>query len=340
MAEVFTSKITEEEKPEFKIQMPPKIVIGPLRFFEPYDFTFSTVAKGRWYNRKLIDVFSEEFKRVPRATLEDRINQGKILVNGKQISLDYVIQQHDKILHTAPRIESPTYNVDPHVIGETDEYIAIYKPPSLPIHATGGYFYNSLIKQIGTHYFPVHRLDRVTSGIIVMAKSMQAAKKFTEMLDANKIHKTYVARVLGQFPTEKKIVDLPILESKDSRAKMQCGEGGKESKTEFELIKTNGKESIVRCHPITGRTHQIRVHLAAIGFPISNDTFYGGTELSITQEENQALTEAKSRGLLAEEIEAEWLNHEISFQIYLRSVHYQCDLFDFQIDMPEWAKLD
>ncbi|EAX98803.1 RNA pseudouridylate synthase family protein [Trichomonas vaginalis G3] len=173
-----------------------------------------------------------------------------------------------------------------------------------------------------------------------MAKSDSAAKRFTEMLNNNKIEKTYIARVLGQFPPEKKIVDLPIIESAESRAKMVCKEGGKPSQTEFELVTTNGKESIVKCHPITGRTHQIRVHLASIGFPISNDVFYGGTTASLTPEEESALKEAKSRGLLAEEIEEEWVNKEITFQIYLRSVHYKSELFDFSIDMPEWAKLD
>ena len=340
---VFTDSIEEKEKSiknfDINNEKPSEIIIGPFRFYEPYDFTFKTVAKGRWYKRVLLDVFSEEFKHVSRDVLIQRIKDGKITVNDKNIPIDYVIKEHDVIKHTAPRIESPVYNIPIEKLGETDDFIAVFKPSSLPIHATGGYFYNSLVKQIGTRYFPVHRLDRVTSGIIVFAKSDNAAKKFTEMLNSNKINKTYVARVLGKFPEGETVVDVPIKESKDSRAKRTCGEGGKESKTIFKLLKTNGTESIVECHPITGRTHQIRVHLSHIGYPISNDSFYGGHESKLTPDEEQALREAKERGLLAPEIEEEWENKEISFQIYLCSIHYTSDLFDFKAPLPSWADL-
>ena len=337
---VFHDEIKEKDETNMEPKMPEPIVIGPLRFFPPYDFTFKTTAKGRWYGRVLLDVFSEEFKQVGREVLKQRIIDGKITVNGKKISPDYVIKEHDSIKHTAPRYESPTYNVPIEKLGETDDFIAVFKPSSLPIHATGGYFFNSLVKQIGARYFPVHRLDRVTSGIIVMAKTEESAKKFMKLLNDDRIKKTYVARVLGKFPEGETIVDVPIKESKDSRAKRTCGEGGKESKTIFKLLQTNGKESIVECHPITGRTHQIRVHLAHLGFPISNDSFYGGTEARITKEEENALNEAKEKGLLASEIESEWKNKEIAFQIYLCSIHYESDLFDFKAPMPKWASLE
>ena len=338
---VFTSAIEEKEKDSLQEDnQTNQIIIGPFRFYKPYDFTFKTVAKGRWYRRVLIDVFSEEFKHFSRDVLTQRILDGKITVNDQKIPLDYVIKEHDVIKHTAPRIESPTYNIPIEKLGETDDYIAVFKPASIPIHATGGYFQNSLIKQIGTRYFPVHRLDRVTSGIIVFAKSDKAAKTFAEMLNTGKIHKTYIARVLGKFPEGETIVDVPIKESKDSRAKQTCGEGGKESKTIFKLLETNGKESIVECHPITGRTHQIRVHLAHINHPISNDSFYGGTESGLSKSEENALKEAKEKGLLAPEIEEEWKKHEITFQIYLCSVHYSSELFNFKAPVPKWANLE
>jgi RluA family pseudouridine synthase len=337
---VFNDEIREFQREKMEPKMPEPIIIGPLRFFPPYDFTFKTISKGRWYGRVLLDVFAEEFKHVGYDVLKQRIIDGKITVNGKSISPEYVIREHDSIKHVAPRYESPTYNLPIEKLGDTEDFIAVFKPASLPIHATGGYFFNSLVKQVGTRYFPVHRLDRVTSGIIVMAKTEQAAKRFAQLLNAEKIRKTYVARVLGKFPEGETVVDAPIRESKDSRAKRTCGEGGKESKTVFKFLQTNGRESIVECHPITGRTHQIRVHLAHLGFPISNDSFYGGTEAGITKEEENALVEAKERGLLAPEIEAEWKNREIAFQIYLCSTHYASDLFDFSAPMPKWAKLD
>ena len=319
---------------------PKAIIVGPFRFFEPYMFAFTCKAKGRWINRTLLDAYTEEFKSLSKEEIESRIKNGRIKVNDEAIPIDYIVKQHDVISQSVLRTESPVYNKKIEIIGETDEFIAVFKPHSIPIHAAGGYIYNSLMKQLETRYFPVHRLDRVTSGIIVMGKTNEAAKKFTDLLNDGKISKTYVARVIGVFPEEEVTVDAPIIETKETRGRRFCGEGGKESKTIFKRIATNGKESIVECKPITGRTHQIRAHLAHIGFPITNDEMYGGTYIGLTDEEEKALIEAKERGILAKEVEREWKVNELTFMIFLSSVHYKSDCFDFVAQLPEWTNLD
>lgn len=272
------------------------VIIGPFRFIKPYKFTFRCIAKGRWEGRLLVDVFTQEFKHWQREQILKRIHDSDIVVNGKSIGVDYKIKEHDVIEHTITRIETPIYNLPITKIGENDNFIAFLKPSSIPVHATGGYFYNSMVKLIDKRYYPIHRLDKVTSGIIVMAKSNEDAKMFTKMLQDKTVKKAYLARVLGEFPEGVIKVNQPIKEAKRDRALRECGEGGKESLTVFKRLVTNGKESIVKCKPITGRTHQIRVHLSYLGYPISNDFYYGGNKPKLTKEEEDALKEAEKMG--------------------------------------------
>lgn len=316
------------------------VVIGPFRFIRPYYFTFPCTAKGRWFGRKLVDVFCQEFKHWSRDVIEQRIRDGDITVNDETIPVDYEIQEHDKIKHTITRTESPVYNRPILKIGETDDYLAFLKPASIPVHATGGYLYNAMVKQIGRRYHPVHRLDRVTSGIIVMAKNKEAAQNFGQMLQDGKISKTYLARVRGVFPEGEIRCDAPIREKEKTREIRECGEGGKESLTLFKRVSTNGTESIVECHPITGRTHQIRVHLAHLGYPISNDPLYGGEKIGLSEEEEKAIAMAEKQGLWPPDTIIGKDDAFNVFQIYLHSFHYQSSVFDFNAPLPEWADLD
>ncbi|OHT02105.1 RNA pseudourine synthase 7 [Tritrichomonas foetus] len=316
------------------------IIIGPFRFVEPYPFTFRCGSKGRWFGRKLIDVFAQEFKHWDRSVLISRIKKGDITVNGKPIPIDYVIREHDVIEHSIIRKESPVYNQPITKLGEMGDYVAFLKPASVPIHATGGYNYNAMVKRLDQRYYPVHRLDRVTSGIIVMGKTEDAARRFGQYLESHKIEKTYVARVVGEFPEGETKVDAPIRENSKDRSFRECGEGGKQSLTLFERVATNGNESIVKCHPITGRTHQIRVHLAFLGHPISNDSMYGGKYIGLTSEEQEALKEAEKKGLWPPDTSLEEDNRAVIFGIYLQSIHYKSDEFDFSAPMPEWADLN
>ena len=315
------------------------IIIGNFRFIKPYCFTFHCYAKQRWIGRKLVDVFVKEFKHINQAAIEERIANGMIRVNNSCIGADYVIKNRDLIEHTTVRHEMPIYNQPIIKLGETDDYIAFLKPASVPVYSAGGYFYNSMLKMVDNKLHPVHRLDKVTSGIVVMAKDKQHSTMFAEMLKEKKIEKTYIARVLGVFPEGEIKVNAPIKEAERNRKFRECGEGGKESLTVFKRLSTNGEESIVECHPITGRTHQIRVHLSYLKHPISNDISYGGNERKLTKDEVNALEEARKRGLWPPDTIMDDENPANEFGIYLHSIHYKSDVFDFHAPMPEWAEL-
>jgi 23S rRNA-/tRNA-specific pseudouridylate synthase len=172
----------------------------------------------------------------------------------------------------------------------------------------------------------------MTSGIVVMAKTKESAKQFQNLLHEKNVIKKYIARVKGQFPYEEIIVNQPILKKKNFA---EIDLKGKPSETIFKLIQTNGKESIVECQPLTGRMHQIRIHLSFLGYPISNDFVYKGEKQNLSNEEIDELKKAKELGLHSLDYE----NGKSNFMIYLHSFHYQCEHFNFHIELPCWANL-
>jgi len=293
-----------------------------LRHVEPYDFDFTTHVKGRWVGRTLLEVFAREFVAYSEDYYRDSIQQGRVTVDGQQVTPGHVLQENERIVHRAVSCrESPVLDRGPiPVIAETQELLVVSKPSSLPIHPCGSYRFNSLIsllREQGTVVADVplhttHRLDRLTSGLVMLARTKAAAQRVGAWFAQNEIRKTYLARVRGTFGNllEKALVqsdgrgcdavDLPAGTTAVSgrirvRGYNRCvdhkvgkyefmasapehGEEAKDAMTEFECIGTtpDGEESVVRCLPSTGRTHQIRVHLRHLGYPIANDSCYGG----------------------------------------------------------------
>lgn len=179
-----------------------------LRIIKPYPFTFVTYAKARWVGRALLDVFNEEFGSYPKVYYEVAIKEGRISVNDNTVLLDYRIQGGDVIRHTVHRHEPAVLlpHKDRLIISETDEVIVVDKPPTLPIHPCGAYNLNSLFQilqeqQYGKLY-TVHRLDRLTSGLTIIAKTPEVAKRLGKCIsDRTSCEKVYLARVKGRFPT-------------------------------------------------------------------------------------------------------------------------------------------
>ncbi|EAY02204.1 ribosomal large subunit pseudouridine synthases, putative [Trichomonas vaginalis G3] len=337
---VFTSEIKEEITPRTEVRDESNvIIIEPFRFIKPYDFTFSAGSKERWVGQPLIDVFTNEFRVASREEYEEKIRNGKIIVNGRKIPVDYRIGPLDSIKHICTRIEAPVFNKPLLKLGETDNYVAYLKPASVTVNTVGGYFYNSMVKRLPPHLHVVHRLDRVTSGIIVFAKNKAAATNFNQYLVGEKVSKTYIARVIGRFPKGEIICDQP-LGTDFNLHRTVVTPTGKPSKTIFKLLKTNGKESIVEAHPITGRTHQIRCHLQYLGYPITNDEMYGGKREVYTKEMKDALKKAEKLGLWPCDYCQDKTNPRVEFQVYLHSCHYQTPEFDFHAPMPDWEDLD
>jgi len=188
-----------------------------IRVVRPYPFTFATFAKQRWLGRNVLDVYHREFGSYPRCYYEAAINEGRILVSGKRITCDYVIAERDELSHTVHRHEPAVAICDDsgdktmmiQVIHEDDNIIVVNKPPTLPIHPCGGYNYNSLVhilvaqdpKLKSDRLSPIHRLDRLTSGLSIIAKKKDVAKTMGKcILDREHCQKVYLTRVKGKFP--------------------------------------------------------------------------------------------------------------------------------------------
>lgn len=250
-----------------------------LRKVYPYPFTFSTYCKGRWVGKKLVDIVSKEFRAYTVERYRQNIDAGQIKVNGKNVSVDYVLDHNDYISNTIHRHEVPVTIAPVNIIHLSKDLVVVDKPSSIPVHPCGRYRHNSLVFILGKEYNltelrTLHRLDRLTSGLLFVARNWETAVRVMAEMANRDVQKEYVCRVVGEFPQGSVEVDQPIDVISQKLGIFWIKPTGKVSKTIFERLSCNGRTSVVKCHPLTGRTHQIRVHLQYLGFPIVNDPLY------------------------------------------------------------------
>jgi RluA family pseudouridine synthase len=171
--------------------------------------------------------------------------------------------------------------------------VAVNKPGNLPIHPAGRYFNNTLVAMLAERYgravYPVHRIDRETSGVLLLAFDGKTAGKLSASIGL----KEYLTLVHGHFPDHELIIDLPLGPDMESvvKKKRKAWPGGTErARTRFRKVLTAGDISLVRCLPETGRLHQIRAHLLSTGYPIVGDKIYGRDETAFLTFIKQGLT--------------------------------------------------
>ena len=208
------SSSAEDEAP---IADPSAVYRRRVRIIQPYPFRFATFAKARWVGRTLVDVYSREFGSYPESYYVSAIKAGRILVSGRRVDCDYVVKGGDELMHTVHRHE-PAVGLaegiegDPpiEIVHESESLLVVDKPSTLPIHPCGGYNFNSLFEVLSNwrqdrfgqgKLFNVHRLDRLTSGLVVVAKSSQYARTLSNcIMERDGCEKIYLARVKGRFP--------------------------------------------------------------------------------------------------------------------------------------------
>jgi RluA family pseudouridine synthase len=175
--------------------------------------------------------------------------------------------------------ENPVAATNIDIIYQDSEMLLISKPAGIPIHPTGKYHFNSCTEILKHEHgfgelYPVNRLDMLTSGLTILAKTKEKASEFGKLFAENKVEKMYIALVNGEFPLKSECKE-PLLIEPNKHGHVIVSPSGKESMTEFKRRFFNGETSLVECYPKTGRTHQIRVHLQYLGYPIVNDPIYG-----------------------------------------------------------------
>lgn len=299
------------------------------RVVVPYFCEMKSICKGRWVGRSLVEVFAQEFADGSPAAVE-RLQQevacGTVRVNGLAASTGDVLQAGDRICRLLHVHEKPCWMSDKvRVLSETPDLYAVHKPGGIPVHACGKYRKNTLIEGIWTEemgmppVYPINRLDRLTSGVMLLPKTPTVAQRLRQEFDRRAIKKLYLARVAGRLPAEDSGAPagdgaartvlaqqpLVLISAKHGIMGCLCEPAPEEQQAVTEFVEVAydpaSDESVVSCRPTTGRMHQIRVHLQWIGCPVVGDPDYGAflssedRQLSLSAKCNAAAEAKKHR---------------------------------------------
>lgn len=239
---------------------------------------------------KRIDAYLTEKTEYSRANIQRLISNGKILVNQKGPKVSYKIQANDEISiqdEIPKEVSLKAQNIPIDILYEDNDIIVVNKPKGMVVHPANGNPDGTLVNAvmaickdslsgIGGEIRPgiVHRLDKDTSGVIIVAKNDKAHIKLSEQIKNHEVEKTYVTLVKGFVKENEATIDMPIGRSTKDRKKMAVNKNGKNAVTHFKVIERYKNYTLLEVKIETGRTHQIRVHLTEIGYPIVGDIVY------------------------------------------------------------------
>jgi 23S rRNA pseudouridine955/2504/2580 synthase len=231
-----------------------------------------------------------ELPGVPRARVYRLLRRGEVRVNGGRVRAEYRLVAGDEVRIPPVRMreEGPAPSADraaallDNVLYEDKKLLVINKPAGIAVHGGSGISHGVIellraarpdLKDLSL----VHRLDRETSGCLVIAKKRSALRALHEKFREGIVEKNYLALVVGDWQFGEQLIDEPLLVThrKGGERHVIVSPEGKAAQTRVRLSKTYGKFSLLQCSPLTGRTHQIRVHLQSAGFPIAGDDRYG-----------------------------------------------------------------
>ncbi len=240
---------------------------------------------------KRIDAFvSENIEDMSRTMAQKLIDDGKILVNSKRVKSSYKVETNDIVEVEIPKPTETTIkaqDIPVPIIYEDDDIIVVNKPKGMVVHPANGNPDGTLVNAIlsmckgslsgiGGEVRPgiVHRLDKDTSGLIIIAKNDKAHINMSKQIQDRLVTKKYIALVRGVLPEDEATIDMPISRSLKDRKKMDVNKNGKNAITHFKVLKRYNKYTLIEVKIDTGRTHQIRVHMSHIGYPIIGDGVY------------------------------------------------------------------
>lgn len=252
-------------------------------------YLFIDHSAGKRLDIVLVNKFKEELSR---SSYQKLIRQGLVKVNGEVVlSPKFPVLSTDEV--TIDETDQTSVHVKPEgveVLYEDDDILVINKPAGLLTHAKGELIEEPVAADLirdATSYKAdtnrpgiIHRLDRDTSGVLVMVKNEVAASYISKQFTNRTVKKTYHAVVTGQPKQETALIDLPINRNPNKPGSFRVDANGKSATTVYSVIETNSKRSLIELKPRTGRTHQLRVHMEYIGTPIVGDRVYGKEKAS------------------------------------------------------------
>lgn len=239
--------------------------------------------------QRLDNFLLRKLKGVPKSLIYKLIRKGQIRINGKRckplqkleiadvVRVAPLVTSAQKTLHLS---EGLANQLRQNILWETEDYLILNKPAGLASHAGGGVDLGTIealqLLRETESLFLVHRLDKGTSGCLLIAKNRMALLALQEMFKQRSVKKIYYAIVFGLWDKNITKIDLPLttISGEDSKSVI-VDTNGKSAQTHFELLQEFGNFSLISASPITGRTHQIRVHCQSAGFPILGDDKYG-----------------------------------------------------------------
>lgn len=226
---------------------------------------------------------------ITRSQLKNLINDGHVTVNGQPVKPKYKVQAGDKISLVKPEpqsLELTPENIPLDIVYEDDDVIVVNKPQGMVVHPAPGHpnhtlvnalLYHSPLSTINGTFRPgiVHRIDKDTSGLLMVAKNDLAHQSLAEQLRNKTNKREYLALVYGQIKEDEGTIDAPLGRNPQDRKKQAVVKSGRHAVTHFKVMKRYDNFTLVKCILETGRTHQIRVHMKYIGHPLVGDPLYG-----------------------------------------------------------------
>ena len=250
--------------------------------------------------KRLDSYIADYLQDVSRSKIQNEIKSGNIKVNSKEVKPSYIIKSSDiieinlkeSILHLEPE------NIPLDIVWENDDMLVVNKPSGMLTHPTAaemnGTLVNALLYKYGNNLSDIngefrrgilHRLDRNTSGLLMIAKNNKTHEFLANCIKEHKIEKRYLAIVKGVIEKDEFEINKPIGRNPKQPHKMKVTESGKESLSKVKVLERYKDATLIEVLLVTGRTHQIRVHMAYIGHPVFNDTLYGFGKMKVVTQE-------------------------------------------------------
>ena len=229
-------------------------------------------------------------EELSRTTIVRLLEEGNILVNGKKVKPSYDVKEEDEIIINKPELKETILEAEDipvEIVYEDDDMLVVNKPKGMVVHPGNGNPDGTLVNAIlhhskdslsgiGGEVRPgiVHRLDKDTSGLLMIAKNDKTHIALSSQIASRQVKKTYIALVRGCIKENEATINMPIGRSTKDRKKMAVNKNGKEAITHFKVLKRYQGYTLLEVKIETGRTHQIRVHLSEIGYPVVGDSTY------------------------------------------------------------------
>lgn len=252
------------------------------------DYKVTIKENGNRLDKTLAMLISDK----SRSYLSKLIDEGNVLVNSKQVPASFKVKTNDTISVEIPEDKMTSIQaeeIDINVVYEDKDILIINKPQGMVVHPANGHHSGTLVNAILNYCGDtlssingvirpgiVHRIDKDTSGLICVAKNDTAHQMLSEQLKTHSMSREYYALVKGVIKENSGTIDMPIARAKANRLRMEVVKDGKPAITHFEVVERFKDTTLVKCKLVTGRTHQIRVHMSQIGHPVEGDPLYYG----------------------------------------------------------------